>query len=74
MFRSACPEEIKPPPPPPRELSQKEQDYLEHLTEYCKFYEDPRDYGVDITQEEEKKETSVAVVQPKGPKSLSRTM
>lgn len=37
----------KPIPPPPRVLTQAEKEYLEFFTEYCKYTDNPKTYGID---------------------------
>lgn len=35
------------PPPPPRALTTSEAEYLDFFTDFCKFTDDPKDYGID---------------------------
>ncbi|KAJ8924911.1 hypothetical protein NQ315_001068 [Exocentrus adspersus] len=37
--------------PPPRSLTEAEEDYLEFFTEFCKYTDDPKEFGVDINLE-----------------------
>lgn len=32
---------------PPRALTDKEEEYLEYFTDYCKYTDDPKEYGID---------------------------
>ncbi|XP_050304576.1 cilia- and flagella-associated protein 100-like [Anthonomus grandis grandis] len=36
---------------PPRELTQTEAEYLDFFTDYCKYSDDPKDYGINTAAE-----------------------
>ncbi|CAG9864482.1 unnamed protein product [Phyllotreta striolata] len=55
MFRSAPKEEYRPPPPPPKERPQTQLDYLEHFTDYCRYYDNPKDYGIQVGDSDDEK-------------------
>lgn len=39
--------------PPPRTLTEQEEEYLEYFTDFCKYTDDPKDYGIDTGAEME---------------------
>lgn len=41
---------LKPPKevvPPPRDLTEEEEEFLEYFTDFCKYTDDPKEYGID---------------------------
>lgn len=45
--------------PPPRELTLSEAEYLDFFTDYCKYTDNPRDYGINTVVGNKKVEEAV---------------
>lgn len=49
---------------PPRSLTKREEDYLQHFTQFCKHIDDPKEYGIDTNPGSEEKKFSITAAEP----------